>query len=275
MIERILAATLLLVCTGPLSANGLFFDDTDASPFDHDRIGQYAAGTFVSVCGDQAPEASQAALVERQDWHPTEDESPPGVLLRQQENFAGEPGLTAVFRVGRHACTLTLPGYRANARAGDEFAYGMSEALAKVFGDAETGWSPTQVITGLHRIDPAGRQLEQTLFLQWLQRGDLPAIGYFAAFDVSPDRPRVMLGRRTFNGRVIFGMADSVWERRRNEAGKPLLVIQGKDPVDTREGGYNTVAISRNPNGAIALKAWLHIGPPRRPFRMRSRCCCC
>lgn len=268
MKNPLLCATLLLAL-GRAVADPVFADDHTASAYDHDRVGAIAGEMLLEVCGDQEAADAQAALERLDDWSPVADALPPGVLVREHRDFAGQPGLMGRFRIGRHSCTLTLAPYLPNARAGDELVYGVSEAAARAFGDAESGLTPEQTVTGLHRIDPDGHQHQQVVLLQWLQRGGVPLRTYFAVFDMNPERPRVILGRRDFNGRVVFGMADSTWERRTTAGGKAILAIQGPDPVDPRSGGYNTVAISRNAAGGFEVKAWLPIGRNGAPFRLR------
>lgn len=247
----------------------VFADDDAASPYDHDRVGRLAATTLLEICGAPSYEQSQAMLAQLPGWHTPAEESPPAVLLRDYQDFAGESGLTARFRIGRHSCVLTLSPYQANARAGDELAYGVSEAAAKTFGDEETGWQPEQAMSGLHRIDPAGRQHQQTFYLQWQQQGGAPRHTWFALFDSNPQYPRVLLGRRTFNGQVVFGMADSQWRPRRTASGNPFVAIRGKDPVDPQRGGFNLVSVTRNADDRYTLKAWLPIGIARHPFRLQ------
>ena len=261
---------LLFLLLLPLQVRAaIFADDDTASPYDHDRLGRLAGTTVLEICGVRTHEESQALLAQLPGWNTPADEQRPGVLIREYQEFAGERGLDARFRIDRNSCVLTLSPYDANARAGDELAYGVSEAAAKAFGDEETGWQPEQAMSGLQRIDPAGRQHQQTFYLQWQQQGGVPQYTWFALFDHNPQEPRVLVGRRTFNGQVVFGMADSQWRPRRTASGNPFVAIRGKDPVDPERGGFNLVSITRTANDRFSLKAWLPIGTARDPFRLK------
>ncbi len=261
---------VVLLLLGKLAlAAPVFFAEASASPYDHDRVGKQAGRTLMRFCADQGVEQSQRELAGLKDWQVPDGEAPPGVMLRERRDFAGERGLSARLRIGRHGCTLTLSPYRPTARAGDELAYGVSEAAARHYGDAENNWQPEQTMTGLHRIGADRGQYEQTLFLQFQQAGGLPSLSWFALFDTQREPPRVVLGRRDFNGRVIFGIADSDWQSGVTQSGKRIVSIRGKDPVDTQTGGLNALAISKNARGRFELKAWLPIGSTRPPFRLQ------
>jgi hypothetical protein len=269
MISRLLFPVFLLILS-PLRADTVFASDEKVSAYNHDRVGKLAGQALIRVCGDQTFTESRELLASLNGWLETGEEQPLKVVIREQKNFAGEEGLKARFRIGSRSCTLTLSPYQPNERAADELAYGISDAASKAFSDPDIPYKVEQSVTGLHRIDPDGEQFQQAFFLQWMQKEGVPSHSFFAVFDTSPETPRVILGKRRFNGHIIFGMADGSWERRRNRQGVNILARQSKDPVDTQTGGFNTIAISRNTRGGYSIKAYMPIGADSGYFRLKS-----